>query len=259
MKKTARTTETSAVDDIRIASPCRVSWEQMVGDDRVRHCGECNLNVFNLSEMTRHGAEQLIASREGRLCVRFYRRSDGTILTRDCPKGLRALRERVSRIAGVVLSATMTAFQAFAQAPVSAEANQVESKEMELALDVTVVDPTNAVIPNAKVFLCRCKNKISQSIKTNEMGVAQFRGLAKGTYEIEIQATGFKTIRQNVTVKRMEQLQVKLPVAVQTATVEVKAGALARPTMTATVGILVAIEHPSPLVLPAAGRPVPMR
>jgi hypothetical protein len=34
-------------------------------------------------------AERLVVEKEGRLCVRFHRRADGTVLTRDCPVGLR--------------------------------------------------------------------------------------------------------------------------------------------------------------------------
>ena len=127
-----------------------MSWEQMTGDDRVRHCQECKLNVYNLSEMTRRDAERLITRNEGRLCVRFYRRADGTTLTRDCPRGLRALTDSVSRMAGAVLSAMMAVTTVFAQTPASPSAsNQAESKEKQLGMDVTVVDPTSAVIPNA--------------------------------------------------------------------------------------------------------------
>jgi len=85
---------------IRIASPCSASWEAMKGNDWVRHCTECNLNVYNFSEMTWKEVERLIASHQGRLCARFYRRLDGTVLTQDCPKGLQAVVRRVSRWAG---------------------------------------------------------------------------------------------------------------------------------------------------------------
>jgi hypothetical protein len=80
------------LDRISVASPCTASWDEMRGDDRVRFCGHCQLNVYNLSAMTRQAAEQLVAQREGRLCVRFYRRTDDTVLTPDCPRGLEALR-----------------------------------------------------------------------------------------------------------------------------------------------------------------------
>jgi hypothetical protein len=59
----------------------------MDGDARVRFCRECNRNVYNLSAMTEREAQRVVAEREGRLCVRFYQRSDGTVLTSDCPVG----------------------------------------------------------------------------------------------------------------------------------------------------------------------------
>jgi hypothetical protein len=100
--------ELPLLSQIHVASPCSASWDEMQGDDQVRYCGHCRLNVYNLSEMPREEAEELVRSREGRLCVRFYRRHDGTVLTRDCPVGIRALRQRLVRavaaIAGLVVA-----------------------------------------------------------------------------------------------------------------------------------------------------------
>jgi hypothetical protein len=93
---------------VRVASPCKADWDQMIGSDRVRFCGQCSLNVYNLSAMTRDQAEHLIAANEGRLCVRFYRRNDGSILTRDCPVGLRAVRARVSYWTKAATAALLT-------------------------------------------------------------------------------------------------------------------------------------------------------
>jgi hypothetical protein len=72
---------------LRIASPCKAPWENMDGDDRVRFCRECSRNVYNLSAMAEPEARRVIAEREGRICVRFYQRRDGTVLTSDCPVG----------------------------------------------------------------------------------------------------------------------------------------------------------------------------
>lgn len=101
------------LDSVRIASPCDASWESMRGDERVRHCDQCDLNVYNLSGMTRDEATRLVAGANGRLCVRFYQRHDGTIITRDCPVGLARVRERtavvwrrVAAAAALVLAAT---------------------------------------------------------------------------------------------------------------------------------------------------------
>lgn len=101
---------TSPLDGVRVAAPCPADWDKMVGDERARYCGQCNLHVYNLSGMTRKEAEALITNTEGRLCVRFYRRADGTILTLNCPVGLRALKRRVTRIASATLSAVLGFF-----------------------------------------------------------------------------------------------------------------------------------------------------
>lgn len=89
---------------VRVASPCPADWDSMIGDERVRFCGQCELNVYNLSALTKAQAENLIVRTEGRLCVRFYRRRDGSVLTRDCPVGLARLKQRMSRIRRAVAS-----------------------------------------------------------------------------------------------------------------------------------------------------------
>jgi hypothetical protein len=95
------------LDNIRVAAPCTADWGKMSGDDRVRACGDCNKNVYNLSGMTREEAEALILAKEGRLCVRYYRRTDGTILFKDCEIGVsRRRRRRVVAGAAAFLAAT---------------------------------------------------------------------------------------------------------------------------------------------------------
>jgi hypothetical protein len=92
------------LNNLKIASPCSVEWEGMFGNERKRFCGECKLNVYNISGMTRREAESLLEQSEGRLCVRYYRRADGTILTKDCPVGWARVRRRASMIATAALS-----------------------------------------------------------------------------------------------------------------------------------------------------------
>jgi len=94
----------SALDQVEVASPCSASWEEMAGDERVRFCDHCALNVYNLSAMGRKEAEALIREHEGRLCIRYYRRRDGTLLTENCPVGLRRARQRLKLIAGAAAS-----------------------------------------------------------------------------------------------------------------------------------------------------------
>lgn len=95
---------TNPLNNLKIASPCAADWNEMVGDGRKRFCGDCKLNVYNLSGMTKNEAEELLENSEGRLCVRFYQRADGTVLTEDCPVGWARVKQRVSKTAAAFAS-----------------------------------------------------------------------------------------------------------------------------------------------------------
>lgn len=100
--------ERCTVNQIQVASPCTVSWSSMKGDDSVRFCGQCEKNVYNLSSMSLDEISGLLERKEGRTCVRFYRRADGTVLTDDCPVGLRAVRRKMALIATAAAGAIAT-------------------------------------------------------------------------------------------------------------------------------------------------------
>lgn len=100
----------NALDKIKIASPCSANWNEMIGDNRKRHCAECKLNVYNLSDMTKSEAESFLINSEGRVCLRVYRRKDGSVITRDCPVGFAKLKRKVSRAATAVLASLIGLF-----------------------------------------------------------------------------------------------------------------------------------------------------
>ena len=98
------------LDNIRVGTPCRVAWDAMPGDERKRACSKCEKNVYNISELTRAEAEALIIQHEGKLCVRYYQRPDGTILLSDCTiRGAAYWKRR----AGVAALAAMVAVGAY--------------------------------------------------------------------------------------------------------------------------------------------------
>jgi TonB family protein len=67
----------------------------MEGNDKVRFCEQCQLDVYNISAMSSDQAEELLLGKDHakRLCIRLYRRADGTVLTQDCPIGLRKVQD----------------------------------------------------------------------------------------------------------------------------------------------------------------------
>jgi len=98
------------IDDVAVAAPCPISWEGMEsieGDERIRHCTLCRLNVYNLSDMTRKEVKELFQNSDEQLCIRLYRRQDGTIITRDCPVGRRlvdACKRKMRAVAAALLA-----------------------------------------------------------------------------------------------------------------------------------------------------------
>lgn len=110
-----------SLDLVQIASPCSADWNAMQGDDRARHCRDCNLTVYNLSEWTRDEAEAFLAQREGRVCARLYQRADGTVITRDCPVGLADVRAQFVRLSlatiGLLLAFAALALAALGKIP----------------------------------------------------------------------------------------------------------------------------------------------
>jgi hypothetical protein len=115
-----------SLDIIDVASPCSMPWQKMAGGDQVRFCGECRLNVYNISGMEREAALKLVREHEGRICIHFFRRTDGTILTRDCPVGVSAVRRRLARM--VAGAAAMVAFLSVGSAWAKISGRPVESK-----------------------------------------------------------------------------------------------------------------------------------
>jgi hypothetical protein len=97
-------TSSELLANVRVASPCPARWADMTGDDRARFCAQCQKHVYNLSEMSADNAADLIREKEGKLCVRFYQRADGTILTADCPVGTAAVWRRTKRLAAAAVA-----------------------------------------------------------------------------------------------------------------------------------------------------------
>jgi hypothetical protein len=89
---------------LAVASPCHASWDDMTGDELTRFCGDCQKNVYNISGMSRDEAVVLVQEKEGDICIRFYQRADGTVLTADCEVGLAAVGRRFKRLFAALLA-----------------------------------------------------------------------------------------------------------------------------------------------------------
>lgn len=204
------------LDRLRIATPCPISWDKLTGDSRVRFCDHCQLNVYNISELSRIEAEKLIVSTEGRLCARLFRRADGTILTKDCPVGLRALRLRITKRAATVLAAIVSLSAAAFSQQSSGKDGKTSYRPQTLTtfmtatsaatakvLSGTVRDPNGAAIPGAKITVTNAVTREKSKTSTNDEGGFEFASLSAGSYSFKIELAGFKSREiKNVIIKK---------------------------------------------------------
>ena len=68
---------------VQIKKPCDADWDLMAGDDQKRFCSHCQKRVHNLSMMSSDAAERLVCQSAGKICIRFARIPDGSMLTLD--------------------------------------------------------------------------------------------------------------------------------------------------------------------------------
>lgn len=196
-----------SVDRLRIASPCPSNWEQMNGDDRVRFCEMCNLHVYNISQMTRKETAALIASTEGRLCARLFRRSDGTIITKDCPVGLRAIRRRMAKVAGAVFATIVSVTASIVgqkptrkdksscQHQVTVTKSSSESTQEPGSISGTVVDQNGELVPGVRIKVGRNNGETLTTSQTDGKGQFLVRGLKSDTYELTFESKGFDFLK----------------------------------------------------------------
>ncbi|HMQ04719.1 MAG TPA: carboxypeptidase-like regulatory domain-containing protein [Pyrinomonadaceae bacterium] len=147
--------------------------------------------------------EALIRDREGRLCIRLYRRPDGTLITKDCPVGRSAVRKRIAKFAGACVAAIFGLLSfSFGQEsskrskPAATSVERSHKEKQESQLSGIVADPNGAVVPGAMIRLFRegetKGSKPLVSTRTNEDGSYVFSGLTEGNYYVEASIPGFK-------------------------------------------------------------------
>lgn len=189
---------------ITVTSPCLADWDQMTGNDQIRFCEHCNLKVHNISELSYSKAARLVARSQGRLCVRYYRDSQGAAITKQTAGKLHQIGRRGSCLAASAFTATLSLAAAVAQTSPTLQSNssystQAQPDKPALASTIvgTITDPNGAVIAGATISIFNREANLSLYTSTSDDGTFRFDGLAAGAYEIRVTAPGFAPSEDN--------------------------------------------------------------
>jgi hypothetical protein len=174
----------------------------MIGNDQVRFCEHCNLDVHNLSSLTRNEASRLIARSNGRLCVRYHHDAAGVPLMLPVRQKLHRISGRVSRIAAGAFTAALSVSSAVAQNTSSSQspnlnppnATQTNTRwALGSSIAGTITDQNGAVIPGATISLWNEQLRGALYTSTDFSGQFKVDGLEAGLYKLRIEALGFAT------------------------------------------------------------------
>lgn len=194
---------------MHIASPCSADWNAMQGSEQMRHCTQCNRSVYNFSAMSEQEVQKLISGREGHICARLRRRQDGTVLTTKSPVGLKPVIQRVSRIAGITLSALMSAVTL----GVSSCAPYTQVMNNDSGLSLTVMDDSGAVFHNAKIRLTG--EKYQTDAITDGKGRWRLDHLPPGIYSLTVSHMGFEDYQKTISISPRNTYTLKATLHVQ--------------------------------------------
>jgi len=178
----------------------------MHGNDQVRFCELCSLHVYNFAELTQREAESLITKTEGRICARLYRRPDGTVITKDCPVGLRAIRRRVARFAGAAFATLLSLGSlAMGQKPLAKgdgckQQIHITRKPGQTTggtgvISGTILDPIGAVVQAAQIKIIHNGTGEVHQIESDSNGRFLKIGLQAGSYNVLVKSPGFRDLK----------------------------------------------------------------
>ena len=119
----------------------------------------------------------------------------------------------------------------------------------------SVLDPQQHPVVGATVQITSVNTRAERHVTTNDEGIFQITGLLPGDYQVSVQATGFATLTQNISLEVAQQMTLTLNVKIasSTTTVEVQ-GQTVDVLRTADASVGEVVEPTSVRNLPLNGR-----
>ena len=206
------------LNNLIIPKPCDADWDSMIGTDQMRFCKHCNLDVHNISLMTRSQAERLMARSNGRLCVRYHSNQKGQPLTLPVSQKLHHISRRVSRIAAGAFTATLSVSSVVAQQTrtfrsengVSTEVTApVPQSSLNASISGTIKDPGGTAVSGATVSLWSEKFPSGLFASANLSGEFKVENLSAGAYRVRAEAPGFDAYESQLYAPENQEARVE--------------------------------------------------
>ena len=133
--------ERDPTESLSVREPCPMRWSELHGAGDVRDCASCAHTVHDISAVTRAQARAFLRGREGRTCVTFVRRPDGSPWFRGerwLPEGM-TRRAAAAWLAAAGLAACAADVERGAAAATDACASDASSEHVPSESDLEVL------------------------------------------------------------------------------------------------------------------------
>lgn len=198
------------LDNLRTVRPCDAVWEQMAGDQKIRHCELCDLNVYNFAELTRDEIRTLIAQTEGRLCGRLYRRADGTLITKRSRRG----RVMAGLLAAIALASGCAPISQRSAIHFEAESS---TTPQQARFSGVASDESGNPLPGVTIRIVNETTGLELTLVTDANGAFSVASLNAGLYRVEATLAGLNSaIAKHVALRESDVTHVRAVLAFDT-------------------------------------------
>ena len=200
-----------SIENIRVASPCSQSWDEMSGNDRVRFCSHCSKHVNDISAMGRKEAERLVRLSKGNICVRYVTdpATGGPVVMPPKPVKIGRAPAIAAGVLGTTLSVSSLAYSQgsprIVELPTAVE-RSASLEEMPEQIEPTgtarlwgvLTDPAGALVPGKEVLIRSREGGKTLSATSNDVGVFEFKDIAGGVYMLRVpESYGFHEVSRD--------------------------------------------------------------
>lgn len=69
------------LENFEVPKPCSMNWDEMKGNEEIRHCDNCQHQIYNLSEMPKRRALKVLNQPNEKVCVSYLQDENNQVIT----------------------------------------------------------------------------------------------------------------------------------------------------------------------------------